>query len=964
MKKIGYSALEWLGFGALMAAVCVLSFALSRMDGFSVSRDAGIRITEVMADNEAAWRTGAGYQDWIEIENTSGETVDLSGWKIACGTDTRAAYALGIATLAPGARAVLSCGTDAAIAFDIPRAGAYLSLLDASGQAQDAVATPPMAPGEAYARDEGTDAWALTEEYTPGLSNTRESYESLVYPALADGAVFISELMAKNRTTLADEDGNYPDWLELYNATDAPIDLTGWRLTDDMADRTKLSLDGVTIGAGEYLIVWLTGAKGTGFKLDADGESVWLLNADGAIAGWVTYDELKKDQSLSRAADGSYVTILAPTPGHANTAAGVRAFRGGGYEALTENDSGIYINEIAAAYSTNYDWIELYNSSSADRDISGWGISDDRSAPGKWTFPGGTVLAAGSYAVICLTGDEAGGEDAGGLFYAEGFALSFDGDEQAVLSDASGKIVDEVAVTGVSVDVTVGRADGFDCYRYFTKPTPGRANAGTSYTKRADEVEFSLDGGIMETAPILIALSAEEGATIYYTLDGSEPGADSYVYSGPFALSATTVVRAKAVAADMLDSYVAARTYVFGEATNLRVVAVSGDWAALNGTDGVLNTGAKDDVTVSCEIYDYDGTLMASQVCGLRMSGHSSRVRFAQKAFTLRAKRVYGTADFDCALFSGRDADAYDSFVMRASGQDVFQTHMRDSILTSLAAGTGLYYQETELCVLYVNGVYWGVYNMREHVNLESIARFEGLDATDDIDYLEGDATKYTLAGSRKTYDRIMGKVEDVGLQSEDVVAELAKYVDIDNYLTYVAVQMYTGNLDLNNLRAYRVPDGTWKWVLYDLDLSFQIDKDTPAMWLDDEPAGTITTQDNTLFREMMKNDGLRDRFLTIMGDLLATNFSAQNVAEKIYDRYETLAPDMAAQCARWGTSVSTWSSYVKSMLRYAEQRPEKLIGYLISAFSLTDDEAALYFADALAAADAYVRPTLGEGQK
>jgi spore coat protein CotH len=424
------------------------------------------------------------------------------------------------------------------------------------------------------------------------------------------------------------------------------------------------------------------------------------------------------------------------------------------------------------------------------------------------------------------------------------------------------------------------------------------------------------------------------------------------------------VVRAKAVAADMLDSYISARTYVFGETTNLRLVAVSGDWAALNGNNGVLNTGAKDDVTVSCEIYDYDGALMASQVCGLRMSGHSSRMRFAQKALMLRAKRIYGTADFDCALFTGRDADAYDSFVLRASGQDVFQTHMRDSILTSLAAGTGLYYQETELCVLYVNGVYWGVYNMREHVNLESLARFEGVNSTDGIDFLEGDVTKYTLAGSRKTYDQIMDKVEDVGLQSEDVVAELAKYVDIDNYLTYVAVQMYTANLDLNNLRAYRVSGGTWKWVLYDLDLSFQVDKNTPAMWLDDEPAGTITIQDNTLFREMMKNDGLRDRFLTIMGDLLATNFSAQNVAEKIYARYETLAPDMAAQCARWGTSVSTWNRYVKYMLRYAETRPEKLIGYLTSAFSLTGDESARYFADALAAADAYVRPTLGEDRE
>jgi hypothetical protein len=855
----------------------------------------------------------------------------------------------------------LYCAPDADIGFGIPHAGAYRSLLDASGQAADAVRTPPMAQGEAYAREPATGAWVLTEEYTPGLSNTHESYASLVYPEAGDAAIYINELMAKNRTTVKDADGNDSDWLELYNATDADMDLTGWHMTDDASDREKLSLDGVVIGAGEYRIVWLTGAKGTGFALDADGESVWLIDEGGGIAGWVTCDGLKEDQSLSRAADGSYSAARAPTPGRANTAEGVRAFRNEGYAELSENAYGIYISEVAAAYSANFDWLEIYNSSNADFDLSGWGISDDRSKPGKWAFPNGTSLAAGGYAVVCLTGDAPGKEDAGGLFYAEGFSLSFDGDEQAVLSDANGAIVDEVAVKGVSVDVSLGRAEGFDCYRYFLAPTPGRANAGVSYAKRADEVAFSLDGGIVEDASARVALSAEVGATIYYTLDGSEPGADSYVYTEPLVLTATTVVRAKAVAEDMLDSWVAARTYVLGAATNLRVVAISGDEAALTGTNGVLNTGAKDDVAVSCEIYDYDGSLMASQLCGMHMSGHSSRVEFAQKAFTLCAKKAYGATDFYCALFSNRAAGEYDSFVMRASGQDAFQTHMRDSILTSLAVGTGLFYQETELAVLYVNGEYWGVYNMRENVDLDSIASFEGLDSTDNIDFLEGDLTKYTLAGSRASYDRIMEKVAEVGLQSDEVVEELSGYVDIDNYLTYVAIQMYTANLDLNNLRAYRVEGGKWKWVLYDLDLSFQVDKDTPTMWLAGDAAGTITAQDNTLFREMMKNAGLRDRFLSIMGDLLAGNLSSQSVNQKIYARYEALAPDMAAQCARWGKSVSTWNTYVKNMVLYAEERPRKLIGYLTDAFSLSDDEVARYFSGALAAADAYVRPTLGE---
>lgn len=962
MEKSRYGARGAIIFGAFVVAVGLLSFALSRMDCFSAPSDAPVCIAEVMADNEAAWYEDGGYRDWIEITNRSDGAVDLTGWRVACGVDTRVAYDIGISSLAPGERAVLFCGVDSAIAFGIPRAGAYLSILDASGQTVDAIRTPPMAAGEVYARDPGTGAWSLTQAYTPGLPNTQESYASLVYPQAGDAQVYIGELMAKNRTTVADADGAYSDWLELYNATDAAIDLTGWTLTDDITDRQKLSLDGVVIDPGAYVLVWLTGAKGTGFALDADGESVWLLNSAGGIESWVAYDALKKDISLSRRQDGTYVTILAPTPGYANTAAGGRAFRSGGNEALSQNVFGIYINEIAAAYSKNYDWIEIFNSTDADFDLSGWGLSDDRSAPGKWTFPAGTLVPAGGYVVVCLTGDEESGKtDTGRLFYAEGFALSFDGDEQAVLSDAAGAIVDEVAVAGVSLDISLGRADGFDCYRYFAKPTPGKENAGVSYQKRADEVAFSIDGGVMEESPVRISLAAEEGATIYYTLDGSQPDVNSPVYTNPFSLSATTVVRAKAVCTDMLDSWVSARTYVISAATNLRVVAISGDADALTGTDGVLNTGARDDVVVSCEIYDYDGTLMASQFCSMRLSGHSSRIQFAQKAFTLRAKRAYGTADFDCALFSNIDCAEYDSFVMRASGQDVFQTHMRDSILTALAENTGLYYQETELAVLYVNGEYWGVYNMREHANLDAIARFEGLPSTENIDFLEGDVTKYTLAGSRANFDKMIDRVDEVGLASDELAAELAKHVDIDNYLTYVAVQMYTANLDLNNLRAYRVDGGRWKWVLYDLDLSFQVDKDTPAMWFGADGAGTITVQDNTLYREMMKNDALRDRFLTIMGALLADNFSSEHVVGEIFARYEALSPDMDAQSARWGKSVSSWTSFVKDMVLYAEARPQKLMGYLKSAFALTDEEVNRYFSDASAAAAAYVRPTLGE---
>ena len=957
MKKMGFGARDAVVFGAFVISVCLLALLLSRQGDFSVPVDAPVAITEIMAENGSAWPSGGAYCDWVEIENVSGETVDLSGWKIACGVDTRAACDLGVASLAPGERAVILCAENLSVGFDIPRSGAYLSLVNPAGQTAASVSTPAMDDGQSYARDPETGDWALTYEYTPGLENTSGGYEALLYPEGGTATVVISELMAKNRTTVADGDGNYSDYIELYNTTDAAVDLTGWYLTDEATNRQRQALSGVSVPAGGYALVFLTGSKNSGFALDDKGESVWLVSPDGEIASWARYEELNKDVALTRTASGTYTEDESPTPGYSNSVLGARSARSGGYDPITANEYGIYINELSAAYSTYYDWVELYNSTASALDLSGWGVSDDRDHPRKWQFPSGASIPAGGYVLVCFINDGTEQADTARVFYAEGFSLAFEGSETVCLSTPEGTVVDAVTAAGVSVDVSLGRADGYEAYRYFSAPTPGEANSGATYAKRANEVAFSTDGGMMGDEPIDVTLTAEEGATIYYTLDGSEPGASSYVYTGPIAISQTTVVRARAVCADMLDSYVTARTYVFGQATRLRAVMVSGDASALLGSGGVLNTGEKDDVAVSCEVYDYDGTLMLSQVCRLRMSGHSSRMRLAQKAFTLTAKRVYGTADFDAKLFTNRDATSYDSFVLRASGQDAFQTHMRDSILTSLAEGTGLYYQETELACVYVNGEYWGVYNMREHVSIESIARFEGWDANGRIDFLEGEG--YTLAGSRSSYDSILEKVEEVGLESDEMVAELANYVDIDNYLSYVAIQMYAANLDLNNLRAYRNrdADGLWKWMLYDMDLSFQVDKNTPRMWLYDDGAGTITQQDNTLFQELMKNTAVRDRFLTLMGNLLANNLSSQTVVNKIYERYTALAFDMDAQCARWGKSLSTWNSYVKNMVSYAEKRPGKLVGYLTSAFELTDEEVDRYFAAAEAAAEAYVRP-------
>lgn len=239
----------------------------------------------------------------------------------------------------------------------------------------------------------------------------------------------------------------------------------------------------------------------------------------------------------------------------------------------------------------------------------------------------------------------------------------------------------------------------------------------------------------------------------------------------------------------------------------------------------------------------------------------------------------------DDAEYAARLTPKYEdkSLFMRASGQDAFQTHMRDSILTSLAQDTGVMYQETEVSVVYINGEYWGVYNMRERISPYSLRQFHDWDDNAYLDVLEGSFERmYATSGAEAPFQELLTWVKRNDLRNDANVQKLSEAMDIENYLDYVALQIYTSNQDLNNVRLYRNRhgDNKWRWVLCDLDLSYQVDANSISRWMADGGVGSITKQDNTLFVELMENAKVRDYFLTRMGELLATTFSTENVLE------------------------------------------------------------------------------------
>jgi hypothetical protein len=174
--------------------------------------------------------------------------------------------------------------------------------------------------------------------------------------------------------------------------------------------------------------------------------------------------------------------------------------------------------------------------------------------------------------------------------------------------------------------------------------------------------------------------------------------------------------------------------------------------------------------------------------------------------------------------------------VLRTSGQDYNKTRYRDALLPSLAAATSVMYQDAQPVAVYLNGQYWGHYNMRERLHKHSIAQRMGWKDPDKIDIVKANDT--VVQGSNKTFEQLLAYVKKHGVKTDEDLAYVESKIDLQNYLEYIALETFTGNTDLLNVRRYRSRegDGRWRWIFFDTDWAFYTDTDSFGRWL--KPGG------------------------------------------------------------------------------------------------------------------------------
>jgi len=469
------------------------------------------------------------------------------------------------------------------------------------------------------------------------------------------------------------------------------------------------------------------------------------------------------------------------------------------------------------------------------------------------------------------------------------------------------------------------------------------------------DLAYLPEGGFYGDSTV-VELAAPD-SEIYFTLDGSFPTrSKKYRYQQPILLTKTTVIRAVAYQGDK-QSKILAQTYFINEPpTDLPMVSIAVSPEVLFDPDVGLymkGPGANDtlwtkqganfwsrrEVKVNTEIFEKDSVCVFNSITGFRLFGGISRL-FPQKSMTLVARDRYGKKRLKHKVFGKKSPKKYKFIVLRNSGSDWGKSHFRDGLMTQLLNKWDIEKQDYRPSHVYINGRYWGIYNIREKVNRYFINTYHDIDK-DSIDLLEH---KYSVKrGSRKKYIDLIKYIRDHDLSDPANMAYLSTLMDIENFMDYQIAQIYYDNRDAGgNIKFWRPqrPNGRWRWILYDTDWGFGLhDKHGyrfNSLAFHTEPDGPDWPNppwSTFILRHLLENEEFRQDFVNRFCDHINTTWTTERVIKKIDKLSGKLDPEIDRHFDRWRLSRKTWTRQLDIMKTFAEKRPKYMRKHLREYF-------------------------------
>lgn len=578
-------------------------------------------------------------------------------------------------------------------------------------------------------------------------------------------------------------------------------------------------------------------------------------------------------------------------------------------------------------------WVELYNPTDATVNLGDYKIGTKNKVAKAWQLPSKTIPAHGYVIIYC---DKAG-EDSGVSAMHTDFRLESGKDGKLYLFK-SGEIVDQLEnmAKQPAPNIAYGRkTDGAEDWGYQAIPTPGATNCGTTYKKVLGAPVFSTKGSVKTSSNgytrLVLSLpdDAPEGTVIRYTLDGSEPTANSQEYTSALYFNTNKIVRAKLFCDGYLSPRSTCHSYIFfptNRELTLSVVSIMTDNSYLNDSkigiyvDGNYHSGKKNYEynwrrPMNIEFFETAGQeSVINQLGEMRITGGATRGNF-RKSLGIYANKRFGEKRLNYEFFPDQKPGVTDfkSIMLRNAGNDFDYLYMRDAIIQrTMAQHVDLDWQAWRPVIVYINGEYTGILNVRERSNEDNI--YTNYDGLEDIDMIENDSE--LKEGTWDNYNAFKAFYNEHG----HTLAEYAEWMDWQEYLNLMLENLYFNNQDFpgNNNVIWRpqADGGKWRWITKDTDFGLGLYDSSPdyntIQWLYNNNYDPNRNWGNTsaatrLFRRLMEDGDFKREFLDraaiYMGDFLNEK-GTREVWDAMYDLIKTEYPYHRELINRW------WPNY------------------------------------------------------
>lgn len=601
--------------------------------------------------------------------------------------------------------------------------------------------------------------------------------------------------------------------------------------------------------------------------------------------------------------------------------------------------------------SDNYSmWVELYNPSTTTAyNQSVYYFTDDLTQPKKWQ-PVSKLIGTRGYSVLWFERSDRTGhanfklKPEGGILY---------------LLNANGQLIDNVFYPEQYRNTSYGRkTDGNSEWVFFEQHSSVKTNNGKIYaTEQCSKPEFITPGGFYKN-PITVSLASPmTGDTIYYTLNGAEPTRSHtrYTPGSVIGISNTSIIRARCFSRNKLSSDIASCTYFIGERNfKLPVVSVITEQKNLTdntigiyvvGTNGITGNGMTTpanwnqdwDRAANIELYDTTNVSRINQEVDIRIAGGWTRMN-GQKSLILNPTKKYGDNKFDYDIFKAtKPGMKYKSIMIRNSGNDFDHSMMRDAFMQSLVMKRmNLDCIAYEPAVCFMNGVYYGIQNLRERSDEDFVYSNYGYDE-DEIMLLES-----WKMSSDVEFLKLSNYVTNSDITQKAVYDNVCTMMDMENFMDYFLTEIYLRNTDWphNNVKTWKKKDGgKWRWILYDTDFGYNIwdnnHTHNTLTWALGEHSGSDPAKapwSTLLLRRLVLNETFKKRFIDKFAIQISSTFEV-NRANAILDSLAAkIRTEIVFHKNKWGQGRN-FNEDISIMKGFSANRPTSMMNFIGARF-------------------------------